>query len=150
MKRFRLGKIDFIKYLLFHSQTLFLLGEVSVFIFNLNRKENFMKKMSYFAYALILVAVTLAVIAMGKIEAEEFAEVRHYVLPIIASYFFSRYILKKEAMATIRELARMAYERSPKNLSLMLFRRDADNVLHYLTTAEKYRYRRSQERLGLR
>ena len=108
-----------------------------------------MKKIPGIIAALLAIAVVvLCFAALASVEAGNFPRALHCTVPAIAAGFFFRYIRKKKAMATIRELAMLAYERSSKTVPRGPFRRDTKAVLRYLSPDERDRFRRARERVG--
>ena len=108
-----------------------------------------MKKIpGFIAAILVIIIAMLCFMALASIEAGNFARALHCTVPAIAAGFFVRYIRRKEALATIRELAMLAYERSPKAVPRGPFRRDTKAVLRYLSPDERDRFRRARERAG--
>lgn len=108
-----------------------------------------MKKISGFIAALLAFAIAgLCFAALANIEAGRFNHAFHCTVPAIAAGFFFRYIRKKDALATIRELVMLAYERSPKVVPRGTFRRNAKAVFRYLSPDERDKYRKAKERVG--
>ena len=106
-------------------------------------------------FAKICVAIlTIAIICfffkqMAYTEEGNITEVMHYMISMIIAILSRRYIVRKEAMKTMKELAHLAYERSPKTRLRGQFLRYPKEAERYLTVEERDRFRLCMERLGM-
>ena len=87
---------------------------------------------------------------MAACEEANLPEIFHYSIPLWMAYFSRRYIVKKESLRTMRELAYLAFERSPKTKLRGQFLRYPKEAERYLSAEERDKFRIAGERLGLR
>ena len=110
-----------------------------------------MKKIPFILSALLAAAIAyFGLKIMAACEAANMPELIHNSIPLCMAYLSRRYIVKKEALRTMRDLAYLAYERSPKKRLRGQFLRYPKEAEPYLSVEERNKFRIAGERLGMR
>lgn len=109
-----------------------------------------MKKAPRIFAALLAAAIALLFFEMmSACEEANLPALLHYSVSLLIAWYSRRYIVKKESFRTMRELAYLAYERSPKTKLRGQFLRYPKEAERFLSTEERSKFRIAGERLGM-